>query len=91
MAVLTDGQADVVSIDGNPVTLQEIGGRPPGPAVPRLARADADDDHRAAPEFGNFNREGFAAGQLIQLSGFDGDVSHRQHRRRRHLDDRRAR
>ena len=71
MAILTDGQADVVAIDGVPVTLTEIGGVRAAPLFRGNVDLTATTIARAAgSEFGNFNREGFAVGQLIQVAGF---------------------
>ena len=69
VAVLTDGQADVVSIDGNPVTLQEIGAVRPATLF-RGSLVLTPTTITRGTEFGNFNREGFAPDQLIQVSGF---------------------
>ncbi len=59
VAVLTDGQADVVAIDGVPVTPAGDRRRAAGAAVPRQRRrSTATTITRAAgSEFGNFNRE----------------------------------
>ena len=71
IAVLTDGQADVVSIDGTLVTLQEIGGLRAAPLFRgTVVLTPTTITRGVGSEFGNFHREGFAVGQLIQLNGF---------------------
>jgi hypothetical protein len=82
VAVLTDGQADVTSVDGNPITLQEIGGYRPtqlfnGSIVFENVAGKGTLTRGTGADLGDFVDEGFTAGQFIRIGGagsaYDGE------------------
>ncbi len=69
VAILTDGLADVVSIDGAPVTLDKIGGYVAAQMFGgTIAINGAVITRGAGDELGSFFDEGFAVGQLVRLA-----------------------
>jgi len=76
VAILTDGLADVVSIGGVAVTLQEIGGlRPSQLFTGGIIFANVDGKgtltRGVGDDLGNFNDDGFFAGQWLRIAGTD--------------------
>jgi len=77
VAVLTDGLTDVVSIDGAPVVLQEIGGVVPTRLFEGQITVSGTTITRGSDsDLGSFLDEGFAVGQFVRVttgSGTDSD------------------
>ncbi len=74
MAVITDGLADVLTIDGNPVVLQEIGGLRPAQLFKGSIIFGEEDGkgtltRGTGADLGSFADEGFKAGGLIRIFG----------------------
>ena len=82
VAILTDGLADVVEIDGLPVTYQTIGGLRPtqiftGSVIFENVAGLGTLTRGTGADLGSFVDEGFEAGQLLRIGGagasYDGD------------------
>src|SRR5262249_35206071 len=74
VSIVGDGQADVVAIDGvaiTPAQYAEIGGiRPSTQFTGNVDTTPTTITRGAGSELGNFVRDGFTVGQLIQVQGF---------------------
>ncbi len=70
IALLTDGQTDVKTINGVPVTLVSVGGLVAAPLFLGNVTFSGTTITRAlGSELGSFLLEGFAAGQLLRITG----------------------
>ncbi len=74
LSIVGDGQADVVSVDGTPLTPADyvaIGGiRPSTQFTGNVDTTPTTITRGAGSELGSFVRDGFTSGQLIQVQGF---------------------